>query len=96
MISKPKMQNVYAPGVMPGSGGTTGVDKSVTTLTLLAAIPTVNLTVPVVKLWIQESDGTLQAWRLLAGTDATVAGSIQRPDDFNAVTNGRVWYHAES
>lgn len=90
-----RTQTVYAPGANPGHGGTTGVDATVTTLAELAAIPTVNLTPPVVKLWVLEADGTSQIWRLLAGTDATVAGSIQRPDDYSA-GNQKCWYRASS
>ena len=91
-----RSQTVYSPGVMGGTGGNTGVDATVTTLAGLAAIPTVNLTPPVVKVWVLEADGTSQVWRLLAGTDATVAGSIQRPADYAASTNEKIWVKASS
>ncbi len=89
-----RTQTVYAPGANPGSGGTTGVDATVTTLAGLAAIPTVNLTPPVVKLWVLEADGTSQVWRLLAGTAATGDG-IQRPADYSA-GNQKIWVKASS
>lgn len=88
-------QGQYNPGSSgSGTGGNSGVDPSITTLAQLAAVPTINLTPPVVKVWILEADGSTQVWRLLAGTDATVSGSIQRPDDYAASTNEKVWYRA--
>lgn len=78
------------------TNGPVPVDSTITTEAQLSAIPTTGLTVPVLKLWVLEADGSLQAWRLLAGTDASVAGSIRRPDDYNAVTNAKVWYRASS
>lgn len=76
-----------------GMSGPSGVDPDVTSLAELSAVATVALTPPVVKVWVQESDGTMQTWRLLAGTDATVPGSIQRPDDYGG-GNQKVWYRA--
>ena len=89
-----RTQTVYAPGGLSGTGGSTGVDASITTLAGLAAIPTVNLTPPVLKVWVLEADGTSQVWRLLTSTAATVAGSVQRPDDW--ATSGKVWFKASS
>lgn len=83
----------YSPGAMPGTGSLSGVDRTVTTLALLAAIPTVNAVVPVVKVWVEEATGTTQVWRLLAGTTATGDG-VQRPDDW--ASSGKVWYKASS
>lgn len=77
------------------SGGVP-VDSTVTTLAQLAAIPTISLSVPVVKIWILEADGTFQVWRLLASTAATVSGAIQRPDDYDGTTNAKVWFKASS
>jgi hypothetical protein len=38
------------------------------------------------------TSGALQAWQLMAGTDAEDApGGIVRPDDYNASTNAKVW-----
>ena len=90
-----RTQLFHAPGIQGGTGGNTGVDASITTLAQLAAIPTTNLTPPVVKVWVLEADGTSQVWRLLASTAATVAGSIQRPDDYSA-SNEKVWFKASS
>ena len=70
----------------------TGVDSSITTLAGLAAIETSALTLDSIKLFYNAADDEVQAWQLRAGTDATVAGSIQRPDDYNAGSNARVWY----
>lgn len=66
----------------------------ITSLATLSAISTTALTVPVIRLWIQTSDGTSQMWVLKTGTDATDTGSVQRPDDYNASTNAKVWYRA--
>lgn len=67
---------------------------SITSLATLSAISTTGLTVPVIRLWIQTSDGTSQMWVLKTGTDATDTGSVQRPDDYNASTNAKIWYRA--
>lgn len=74
-----------------GGGSGTGVDSTITTLAGLAAIETSALTLDSIKLFYNEDDDEVQAWQLVAGTDATVAGSIQRPDDFNDPGNARVW-----
>jgi hypothetical protein len=81
---------VYPTPVIAGSG----VDATITSYADLAALSTVGLTPPVIKVWILTAETTVQVWRLLAGTDATVSGSIQRPDDYNASTNAKVWYRA--
>lgn|GEM_PF-5329297 len=39
----------------------------------------------------RKTDGSLGVWILYAGTDATVANSIQRPLDYNPSTNAVVW-----
>ena len=67
---------------------------SIETVANLAALATTGLTVPVIRVWIQTSDGTVQTWILRAGTDATDAGSVQRPNDYNGSTNAKVWYRA--
>lgn len=77
------------------SGGATGNAAwtvTITSLTELAAIPTTGITPPMIRAWRQTSDATAQFWELLAGTDATDPGSVQRPDDYAAVTNEKVWY----
>lgn len=78
-------------GISSGSGGPGG---TITSLAELAAIPTVDLTPPVLKIFVDESTGGLNVWRLLAGTDATGPG-VQRPDDYGP-TNLRVWYQAST
>jgi hypothetical protein len=76
----------------PGVAGNSGVDATITTEAQLAAIITSNLTVPKVKVWVLAADKTLQVWVLQAGTDANIAGSVRRPDDYNGSTNAKVWY----
>lgn len=78
----------------PGVAGGTGVDATITTEAELGALVTSNLTVPVVKVWVLIPDLTIQLWVLRAGTDATAAGSVRRPDDYHATTNAKVWYRA--
>lgn len=92
-LRQPSSQGLYAPGTQAGTGGSSGVDPSIGTLAQLAAIPTTTLTPPVIKLWMNESTGMLETWRLLAGTDATASG-IQRPDDWAA--SQKVWYQASA
>lgn len=70
------------------------VDPNLDTWAELAAIPTTSMTVGTVKIWVDSSTGILKATQLLAGTDATdTASGIQRPDDYNAATNAKVWYN---
>lgn len=80
--------------VGPGVAGSTGVDATITSEAGLAAVTTTNLTVPVIKVWVNAATVTLQVWLLKAGTDATEAGSVLRPTDYNASTNAKVWYRA--
>jgi hypothetical protein len=76
-----------------GTGGTgSGVDNDIRNATDLAAVETTDLTVPVNKLFYDEDFDEIQGWQLRAGTDATSAGSVQRPDDYSAGTNEKVWY----
>ena len=84
----------YNPPGAPGPSASAAVDPGITSLVDLAAISTVGLITPYIKIWIQASDGTTQVWQLLASQAATVAGVIQRPNDFNALTNARAWFHA--
>lgn len=72
-------------------------DESITSWAELAALTTVGLTVPVVKFWLEASTMLYRVTVLKAGTDATdVSNGIQRPDDYDAVTNAVVWYQAGS
>ena len=65
---------------------------SITTWAELAQLPTVNVTVGAIQLWVDSVDGVLKATQLLAGTDATdTAQGVQRPDDYSA-GNQKVWY----
>lgn len=86
---------VYPPASTGGSGpsGPSGVDSEVTSWAELAAIATAALTKPVVVVWVAAIDNSNHITQLRAGTDATdTAAGIQRPDDYNAVTNAYVWY----
>lgn len=75
-------------------GGGLPVDNTINSWADLAAIATADLTVPVLKLWVNDADGLLKATQLLAGSDATdTASGIQQPSDFNAGTNAKVWFN---
>lgn len=59
--------------------------------TSLNLIPTLNLPVTVTAVeFVNSSTGGLQVWQLVAGTNAT-GGGYQRPADYNASTNAKVW-----
>lgn len=78
-------------------GGGTPVDNTINSWSDLAAIETASLTVPVLKIWVDESSGLLKTTQLRAGTDATdTANGIQRPDDYASGTNEKVWYNRTS
>ena len=57
-------------------------------------LPTAGLSVPALRtIYLPAAAGDeLQDWLLVAGTDATVAGQVQRPADYDAATNPRVWF----
>ena len=74
-----------------GVGSGSGIDSTITTATELAALATPDLTLDSVKLFYDEDFDEVQAWQLVTGTDATVAGSFQRPDDYADPANTRVW-----
>lgn len=69
-------------------------DEGITSLVDLAAVSTAGLTVPAIRGWVETSTGLAQAWRLVASTAATADG-VQRPNDYNATTNAKVWFLAE-
>lgn len=78
-----------------GGSGTTvstvsGFSDTITTLDLLAAVPTVDLDVPVFLTWWNADLETLVTYRLIAGTAATSPG-IQRPNDYADGTNEKIW-----
>lgn len=88
-------ENITGGGGGGGGDGTaiSGVDPTITSTTLLAAIPTVGKSVPVVKVWVQSSDLSSQTWQLQAGTDANdPTNGVVRPSDYNGATNAKVWY----
>lgn len=78
---------------VPGPISGSGVDPYVTSEALLATVATVDLEVPIIKVWVDSATGLSQTWRLLAGSDAAVAGAIVRPDDYDA-TDPKTWYKA--
>jgi hypothetical protein len=77
-----------------GSGSTvstvSGFSDTITTLDLLAAVPTEDLDVPVFLTWWNADLETLVTYRLIAGTSATAPG-IQRPNDYADGTNEKIW-----
>lgn len=73
-------------------GGGLPVDASITSWADLAAVSTVDLDVPVIKIWRESATSLYHFTVLLAGTDATdTANGIQRPADYTA-SNQKVWY----
>lgn len=71
------------------------IDPAITTWDLLAAVPTTNVAVGAIKLWINAGDapGAFKIVQLRAGTDATdTANGVQRPNDYDPATNAKVWY----
>ena len=58
----------------------------------LEALPTAGLSLPALRtIYLPGGNGELQDWVLLAGTTATTAGQTQRPGDYDANVNARVW-----
>lgn len=87
--AKPKAFYIAcAPGtaeVTPSTGITSWAE--------LAALPTIGLPLPQLRIWVDSTELVFRATQLRAGTDATdTANGIQRPDDYNATSNARVWY----
>lgn len=85
---------IYNP---PGTAGGTAAkwDVGITSLTDLAAVATTNLSAGAIRAWINTSDGTEQVWRLYASSVDTTDG-VQRPNDYNAVTNVKAWFKSSS
>lgn len=83
----------YNPPGAPGSGPSAAIEPTITSLVDLASISTVNLVTPAIRIWINAADGTEQIWKLLVSNEATSEG-IQRPVDYNPVTNPKVWFRA--
>lgn len=65
------------------------IRQDITSLALLAAVTTAGGVAP--KAALVSIASTARLWELVAGTDATVSGFIQRPTDYNASTNAYVW-----
>lgn len=75
------------------ANGGVAVDTSITSWAQLAAVPTTILDAGAIKLWVNSADLSFKIVQLRAGTDATdTANGIQRPNDYNAATNAKVWY----
>ena len=72
-----------------GGAGVSGVDATIESVADLAAIPMVGKTLPIVKVWTDETSLTAEIWRAMLGSDATGPG-VQRADDY--ATSGVVWY----
>lgn len=71
------------------------LDPDVADWNALAAIPTFGLELPIVKIWIEMATGRRMVTRLLASNaDTDTASGVQRPRDYDAATNARVWFSA--
>ena len=69
------------------------INSNITSWAQLAAVGTTALSVSSVIAWIEAATLILMVTQLLAGTDATnTAAGVQRPSDYNASTNAKVWY----
>lgn len=69
------------------------INTSVTSWAQLAAVATVALPTGSAIAWINASTLILMVTQLQAGIEATdTAQGLQRPDDFNAGTNAKVWH----
>lgn len=75
------------------NNGGVPIDAAITTWDQLAALQTTNVAVGAIKIWVNTADLSFKIVQLRAGTDATdTANGIQRPNDYNAATNAKVWY----
>ena len=76
-------------------GGVVPVDDTIHTWDQLAAVATVGVTVPTIKIWFETATSLYRVTVLQARTDATdTANGIQRPNDYDPATNAKVWYQA--
>ena len=94
----PKQTVIFLPGPT-GAAGADGADgavsTAVTSTATLAAVVTTTITpggTGSIALFVDGTTQALQTWQLRSSTAATVAGSIQRPDDYATTTNEKVWY----
>lgn len=60
--------------------------------TALSYIATVGITPNYAVMFLNANTALVETWVLRAGTDATDGVSVQRPNDYNASTNAKVWY----
>ena len=71
------------------------VNSSITSWADLAAVATVASPAGTTVAWIEASTLILRAMILLAGSEATNTGAgLQRPNDYNDVTNEKVWHQS--
>ncbi len=69
------------------------VDTTVTTWDELGDLTSAGRVINSILFWVEAATGLLQVVQLRVGTDATdQPNGVQRPDDYNAATNARVWY----
>ncbi len=92
MMTRPGRATYNPPGA-PGVGPTASIDANIHTLADLAAVTTTNLIAPAIRIWIMAADGTEQIWQLLA-SGADTAEGVQRPNDWDALTNLKVWFRS--
>ena len=71
-----------------------GPDPAVTSWDDLASVPTADVPVPLLKIWIESATGLKKITRLLTATDQTnTANGVQRPRDYDA-SHPKVWFEA--
>lgn len=74
------------------------IDGMIYSWEVLSNVPTADrplVTLPIVLVWVERSTGIRKVVRLLEATDETnTSAGIQRPRDFDAVRNPRVWFAA--
>lgn len=82
----------------PGAGGNPYpqqlvINSAITSWDQLAAVATTSTVVGTAIAWIEASTLILKVTQLQAGLEATdTAQGLQRPNDFNASTNAKVWH----
>ncbi len=83
----------YTPPGAPGVGPSSSIDTNIHSVAELAMVTTTNLIAPSIRIWINAEDSTEQVWQLLA-SDAVTAEGVQRPNDWNSITNLKVWFRS--
>ena len=78
------------------SSGSSGINNSVYSNATLATIPTIPITsLPYSLLFVNTVDigfTVLVGWQLISSEAGTVQNVTQRPNDFDAFANAKVWY----